>query len=115
MNNDKTKAVLQSYLYNLVGVTLGLIVAIMTSSGLESPFSFGAGEWIAVANGIWAAAIPTVIRWLDKQDPAFGRIAEAVAKEISSKLAEAEKAAKKAAATKPKTTTAAKKTTTAKK
>lgn len=106
--NEKTKLMLQSYASNLLGVTLGLVVAVMTAEGVASPISFDTGDWLAVANGVWAAAIPTIIRWLDGRDPAFGRIADAVAKEVSKKIDEAAKAAKKSTT---KTTTTAKKTT----
>jgi hypothetical protein len=90
----------------------------MANAGVASPLELGAAEWLTVLNGVWAAAIPTVIRYLNKKDPAFGKIAEAVAAEVSKKIeAEATKAAapKKAPVKKPATTTAAKKATPPKK
>jgi hypothetical protein len=99
MNTKNIKAVLDSYARNLLGVALALITTTMTSSGLASPLDFGTGEWLTVANGLWAAAIPTVLRYINKQDPAFGLVAEVVAKEASKKLSEAAKKAKKAPAT----------------
>jgi len=94
---------LDSYLRNLLGVALALIATTMTSSGVSSPVEFGTGEWLAVANGIWAAAVPTLIRYLNKKDPAFGVVAEVAAKEVSKKLSDASKKAttKKTAAKKP--------------
>jgi type IV secretory pathway TrbD component len=93
---------LRSYLENLLGVTLGLLVTVTASSGLASPLGFGLGEWLLVLNGIWAAAVPTVIRWLNRFDPAFGRIAEEIAKEIAKRIAEeAAKNKKKPAPKKP--------------
>ena len=118
------KAMLDSYLRNLVGVALALVTTTMANAGVASPLDFGLGEWLTVLNGVWAAAVPTLIRWLNSKDPAFGRVAEGVAAEVSKKLAaeakaaaaakkKAETAAAKAAA---KTSApAAKKTTTAKK
>jgi hypothetical protein len=98
MNTKNIKAALDSYARNLLGVVLALITTTMTSTGLASPLDFGTGEWLTVANGLWAAAIPTVLRYINKQDPAFGLVAEVVAKEASKKLSEA---AKKASAKKP--------------
>lgn len=91
--NKKTKAMLESYLRNLLGVALALVAGTMTTAGLSSPLDFSASEWLAVANGIWAAAVPTLLRWVNTKDPAFGRVAEAVAKEVSKKLSTAAKKA----------------------
>jgi type IV secretory pathway TrbD component len=65
----------------------------MASAGVASPVDFGAGEWLTVANGLWAAAVPTLIRYVSKKDPAFGLIAEVAAKEVSKKIASAAKKA----------------------
>lgn len=101
------KAALESYLRNLLGQAIGAIVIVGQTSGVASPTEFGVAEWLLVANALWASAIPTLLRWLNKKDPAFGVVAEVVAKEVSKKLTvEAEKvqakkpAAKKATATK---------------
>jgi len=102
MNTQNIKAMLDSYARNLLGVVLALITTTMTSTGLASPLDFGTGEWLTVANGLWAAAIPTVLRYINKQDPAFGLVAEVAAKEVSKKLSAAAKKApaKKAVAKK---------------
>lgn len=89
----ENKAMLESYLRNLLGVVLALTFATMGSAGVVSPLDFGVAEWLTVANGLWAAAVPTLIRYFNKKDPAFGRIAESVAKEVSKKLKEAAKKA----------------------
>lgn len=89
--NKINKAALDSYLRNLLGVTLALVVATMTSSGATSPIDFGVGEWLTVANGLWAALVPTLIRYANKKDPAFGLVVEAVAKEVSNKISAAAK------------------------
>ena len=110
------KAMIDSYLRNLLGVVLALVTTAMANAGVASPLDLGAGEWLTVLNGVWAAAIPTVIRYLNKKDPAFGKVAEAVAAEVSKKIeTEAKKATatKKSPAKKPATTT--KKTTPPKK
>jgi hypothetical protein len=48
---------------------------------------FGQSEWLLVANALWGSLIPTALRWANKKDPAFGRLAEVAAKEVSKKLA----------------------------
>jgi type IV secretory pathway TrbD component len=102
--NTKTKAMLDSYLRNLLGVGLALVTTTMASAGVASPVDFGAGEWLTVANGLWAAAVPTLIRYVSKKDPAFGLVAEVAAREVSKKIASAAKKApsKKKPATKKK-------------
>ena len=98
--NKQTKAMLESYLRNLLGVALALITTTMANAGVSSPLDFGASEWLTVANGIWAAAIPTLLRYINKKDPAFGVIAEVAAKQVSAKITKAATAAKKPAAKK---------------
>jgi hypothetical protein len=99
------KAMIDSYLRNLLGVLLGLITTTMASTGGVSPLAFGTGEWLLIANGVWAAAVPTLLRYLNSKDPSFGRIAEGVALEVSKRLLAESKAAtaeKKAAEAKKK-------------
>jgi hypothetical protein len=100
------KAMIDSYLRNLLGVVLALVTTATVNAGVASPLDLSAGEWLTVANGLWAAAIPTVLRYLNTKDPAFGRVAEVVAAEVSKKIettvaevkeAEAKPAAKPAA------------------
>jgi hypothetical protein len=98
--NTQTKAMLDSYLRNLLGVVLALVSTTMANAGVSSPLDFGTSEWLTVANGLWAAAVPTLLRYVNKKDPSFGLIAEVASKEVSKKLTEASKAAKKPAAKK---------------
>ncbi len=92
------KAVIDSYLRNLLGSLLGAITIVSTSSGIASPIDYGIGEWLLVANALWASAVPTLIRWVNKKDPAFGLVAQAVAASVTTKLeTAAEEAPKKAA------------------
>ena len=103
------KAMIDSYLRNLLGVVLALVTSAMASSGVASPLDLGLGEWLTVLNGVWAAAIPTALRWLNTKDPAFGKVAEVVAAQVSQKIeaaaaeakAPAKPAVKKPAAKKP--------------
>ena len=90
------KAAIESYVRNLLGQVIGATMIVAQTSGIASPLEFGTGEWLLVANALWASLIPTALRWINKKDPAFGRIAEGVAKEAGKKLAdEAAKKAKK--------------------
>lgn len=92
------KAVLDSYLRNLLGQVVGAIIIVTQTSGVASPIDFSGTEWLLVANALWASLIPVALRWLNKKDPAFGAIAEVVAVGVTKKL-------EKATATKAKTTT----------
>ena len=85
------KAMIDSYLRNLLGVVLALLTTTMANAGVSSPLDFGTGEWLGILNGLWAAAVPTLIRYLNTQDPAFGRVAEVVAAEVSKKITAAAK------------------------
>jgi len=90
------KAAIESYCRNLVGQVISAIMIVTQTSNIASPLEFGQSEWLLVANALWASVIPTALRWLNKKDPAFGRIAEGVAKEAGKKLAaEAAKKSKK--------------------
>jgi len=105
------KAVIESYLRNLLGQVVGAVIIVTQTSGVASPIDFSATEWLLVANALWASLIPVALRWLNKKDPAFGAIAEVVAVEVTKKL-------EKATTTKAKTTTSkpvVKKATTTKK
>jgi hypothetical protein len=102
MNTQNIKGVVDSYLRNLLGVVLALVTTTMANSGLSSPLDFGSGEWLTVANGLWAAAVPTLLRYINKQDPAFGLVAEVAVKQVSAKLSEAAKKAPKKAPAAPK-------------
>lgn len=67
----------------------------MQTNDVASPLEFGSGEWLLVANALWASIIPTALRWLNSKDPAFGKVAEVAAKEAGKKLADAAEKAKK--------------------
>jgi hypothetical protein len=74
----------------------------MATSNISSPLDFGNGEWLLVANSLWASLVPVALRWVNKKDPAFGRIATVAASEAKKKLDTAVKASatKKTAAKK---------------
>ena len=80
------KAMIESYARNLAGQVIGAIVIVTQTSGIASPLEFGSAEWMLVANALWASFVPTALRWFNKKDPAFGRIATSVASEVTKKL-----------------------------
>ena len=94
------KAMIESYVRNLAGQVIGAVMIVMQTSGVASPIDFSTGEWLLVANALWASVIPTALRWVNKKDPAFGRVAEVAAAEVSKKLSTTASAAKKPAAKK---------------
>jgi hypothetical protein len=96
------KAALESYARNLLGQVIAAVMVVMQAKGLATPLDFGSGEWLLVANALWGSLIPVALRWANKKDPAFGRIATLVAAEAGKKLASSVTVipAKKAAAKK---------------
>lgn len=90
------KAMIESYFRNLLGAVLGAVTIVMGSTGIASPLDFGLGEWLLVANSLWASAVPTLLRWVNKKDPAFGLMAQVVATSVTTKLQTAAKEAVKA-------------------
>jgi hypothetical protein len=95
------KAMIDSYVRNLAGQVFGAMVIVSQTSGQDMPFGFGQSEWLLVANSLWSSLIPVAIRYVKKNDPAFGLIAEKAAEEVSKKItATAKKTAKKAPAKK---------------
>jgi hypothetical protein len=90
------KAMIESYVRNLVGQVIGAVMIVMQTSGAATPLDFGSGEWLLVANALWASLVPTALRYANKMDPAFGRVAATLATEAGKKLSqEASKAKKK--------------------
>lgn len=99
MSASLNKAALESYVRNLLGQVIGAVMIVSQTSGLNSPLEFGSNEWLLVANALWASLIPTAIRWFNKKDQAFGKIAEVAANQVEKKLTASIK--KKAPAKKP--------------
>jgi glutamate-1-semialdehyde aminotransferase len=64
---------------------IGSVAAIATISG-KSPIDFGSTDWFAVANSLWVATLPVLFRYFNKQDPVFGKVAEALAGEVTKTL-----------------------------
>ena len=89
------KAMLESYARNLLGQVVAGVVVVSSATGVGSPLDFGQSEWLLVANSLWASAIPTVLRWVNKKDPAFGPFAETATATITKKISTAASKKKK--------------------
>ena len=83
------KAMLESYARNLLGQIIGGVVVVSSTTGISSPLDFGQGEWLLVANALWASLIPVALRWVNKKDPAFGPFAESALATITKKISKA--------------------------
>ena len=79
--NKKTQELLASYGRHLVATIITAIVAIANVTHV-TPLNFTKGDWLLVANTLWVSALPVVRRYLNKQDPAFGLVADFANTEI---------------------------------
>lgn len=93
---------IESYVRNLAGQVIGAVIIVTQTSGISTPLDFSSSEWLLVANALWASLVPVALRYVNKKDPAFGRIAEAAAADVSKKIVKAAAAKKKTAAPKKK-------------
>ena len=89
------KAMIESYARNLLGQVIGATMIVIQTSGISSPLEFGSGEWLLVANALWASLVPTALRWVNTKDPAFGPFAETAAATVTKKISTAAAAKKK--------------------
>ncbi len=89
------KAALDSYGRHLLGAVIAAVAAIGALTG-KSPVDFASGDWWAVANSVWVAMVPVAMRYFNTKDPAFGKVAEAVAKEVGKKINSKSSPSKKA-------------------
>ena len=93
---------IESYVRNLAGQVIGAVMIVTQTSGISTPLDFGSSEWLLVANALWASLVPVALRYVNKKDPAFGKVAEAAAADVSKKIVKAAAAKKKTAASKKK-------------
>jgi hypothetical protein len=73
--NPKYKAMIDSYVRNLVGQVFAAIVLVGQGA---SPLDFTSSQWADVSNILWTTLIPVALRYVNKKDPSFGLIAESV-------------------------------------
>jgi len=79
------KALIESYLRHLGGAVFSAIATVAALTG-KSPVAFALDDWYAVANALWVAVLPVCVRYFNKKDPAFGKVAESVGAEIGKKI-----------------------------
>ena len=84
--NKRTQAIIASYGRSVLSAALAAVSIIAAQKNI-SPINFGSGEWLQVANALWAGVAPVLLRYANKKDAAFGLIAESVTKEVTKKLA----------------------------
>ena len=93
-------AMIQSYARNLVGQVISA-ATIVSATTHVSIANFKGHEILLVANALWASLVPVALRYVNKNDPAFGLVAEAATTAATKKLDDAaKKTTKKAAASK---------------
>jgi hypothetical protein len=76
MKKAINKAMINSYVRNVTGAFLGAVVTVTTLKDYGSPIDFKGEDWQAVAHVLWAGAVPTLMRFLNAKDSAFGRTAK---------------------------------------
>ena len=70
------KAMINSYARNVIGALLGAVVTVITLKDYASPLDMKAADWQAVAHVLWAGAVPTLMRFFNVKDTAFGKTAK---------------------------------------
>jgi len=61
------KLLVESYLRSLLATSLAAVFAVG-----KLPVQFDGSDWLAVANAVWVASLPPLIRLLNPNDTAFG-------------------------------------------
>lgn len=79
------QAMLTSYARNLLGQVIAA-ATIVSSTSHVSIVNFKGAQLLLVANSLWASLVPVVLRFVNKQDPAFGLVAEQAADAVTKKL-----------------------------
>ena len=73
MSVDQWKALAASYARSLFGAVL-TAVWVVGGASHRTPFEFSADDWMLVLNAVWIAVVPPAMRWLNKNDGAFGPV-----------------------------------------
>jgi hypothetical protein len=76
MNKELNKAMINSYARNVIGALLGAVITVVTLKDYASPLDLKGEDWQAVAHVLWAGAVPTLMRFFNTKDSAFGRTAK---------------------------------------
>ena len=76
MNKALNKAMINSYARNVIGALLGAVITVVTLKDYASPLDLKGEDWQAIAHVLWAGAVPTLMRFINTKDSAFGRTAK---------------------------------------
>ena len=77
---------IQSYVRNLAGQVIAAATIVANTSGISNPANFHAKQWGLVANALWASLVPVALRYVNKNDPAFGIVAKDITDAATSKI-----------------------------
>jgi len=80
------QAIITSYARNLLGQVIAAATIVSSTSGISNPLNFHAHQWGLVANSLWASLVPVILRFVNKNDPAFGVIAKDVTDQATAKI-----------------------------
>jgi hypothetical protein len=65
------QALITSYARNLLGQVIAAVTIVSQTSHLGVG-SFGSSQWHLVANALWGSLVPVALRFVNKNDSAFG-------------------------------------------
>jgi hypothetical protein len=65
------QALIASYARNLLGQVFAAVTIVSQTSNL-SVSNFGSHQWSLVANALWGSLVPVALRFVNKNDSAFG-------------------------------------------
>ena len=88
------QALIQSYVRNLLGQVIAAATIVSSTSHI-SMVNFGSAQWALVANSLWASLVPVILRYVNKNDSAFGLVAEQATSAVTETLAKKTKKAVK--------------------
>ena len=71
--NDKTRALLTSYLRVLFGC---LTTAYLAVAGSAAPWALSVDDWQKISNGVWGALLVTAVNYFRTGETRFGRHAQ---------------------------------------
>lgn len=83
--SQSMKAMIESYVRNAAAAIFGAVLIVMKLKNYGSPLELTANDLELVANALWTGALPTLYRYLNKKDPAFGRYVQTTIQDIEKK------------------------------
>jgi len=79
------QALIQSYVRNLLGQVIAAATIVSQTSHI-SIVDFKGAQIALVANALWGSLVPVILRYVNKNDPAFGIVAEQATDAVTKKL-----------------------------